>query len=242
MKKELTVVVPAYNEVTKLNVTASEILQSASNLLDRYEVIIVNDGSADGTAGVADALAEINRTHVKVIHLTENKGVGNAFAMGLRQASYQYITLIPGDHAFAKSGIDRLFGRVGAADLLVTYRANPNARSFLRCWLSRLATLLMKLLSGRAIRDAHSLFVYPVSVVRMISFSTGYGYHMETLARLLLTVERFEELPVELNPKPDESSGVMKIRTLVILGVTVLRLFYLRLTGRLARKYQDVSS
>jgi hypothetical protein len=105
-----------------------------------------------------------------------------------------------------------------------------------------LATLLLKLISGRAIRDAHSLFVYPVAVVRTMVFSTGYGYHMETLARLLLTVERFEELSVELNPKPDASSGVMKIRTLVILGATVLRLFHLRLTGRLARKYQDVSS
>lgn len=237
MKKELTVVVPAYNEVTKLDVTVTEILQSASKLLSSCEVIIVNDGSVDGTGAVADALVELNKPQVKVIHLTENKGVGNAFALGLQLANYSYITLVPGDHAFAKSGIDRLFGRVGAADLLVTYRANPNARTFLRRQLSRLATLLMKLISGRVVRDAHSLFVYPVAVARKIDFSTGYGYHMETLARLLLTVERFEELPVELNPKPDASSGVMKIKTLVKLGLTVLRLAVLRLSGNLSRKF-----
>jgi len=217
----------------RIEKTIREAIEPADRHLDSYEVVVVNDGSTDQTGAIADRLAATFNGRLRVIHLSENKGVGNAFAIALNESQHEYITLIPGDNAFSKTGIDGLFQRVGEADLVVSYRANPNARTFLRRRLSRTATFLMRLLSGKAIRDAHSLFVYPVRLVKEMSFSTGYGYHMETLVRLLSSVERFIELPVELNPKPDASSGVMKVGTLYRLGLTVCRLFLLKAQGRL---------
>jgi glycosyltransferase involved in cell wall biosynthesis len=226
-------VVPAYNEVTRLRLTVTELVEEAEHADLCYQVIIVNDGSVDGTAEVAEDLARERPGAISVIHQPVNLGVGRAFLAGLNVTDKRFITLVPGDNAFARSGIARLFAAAGSAELIVTYRSNPQARTFLRRWLSRFATLTLRLISGRAVRDAHSMFIYPVDVVRQFRFSAGYGYHMETLSRMLLVARTVREIPVELNPKPDASSGVMKVRTLLVLGATAVRLLLLRITGRL---------
>jgi len=233
MTKELTIVVPAYNEQDRLVKTVNEIVEVADKVLTSWELILVNDGSTDRTREVAESLRDIRPGEIQILDLQQNKGVGNAFLLGLSKASKEFITLIPGDNAFTISGVRTLFSSVGDAELVISYRSNPAARTFLRRWLSRFATLVLRLISGRQIRDAHSMFVYPVKVARQFKFSPGYGYHMETLSRMLLIANSVKEVPVELNPKPDASSGVMRMQTLYILGSTALRLLWLRITGRL---------
>lgn len=233
MTKDLTIVVPAYNEQNRLAKTVNEISEIADEVLTSWEIILVNDGSTDRTLEIASSLKDARPNNIQILDLPKNKGVGNAFLLGLGKASKEFITLIPGDNAFAMSGIRTLFSFVGDAELVISYRSNPAARTFFRRWLSRFATLVLRLISGRQIRDAHSMFVYPVRAVRKFKFSPGYGYHMETLSRMLLIANSLKEVPVELNPKPDASSGVMRMRTLCILGSTAIHLLWLRVTGRL---------
>src|SRR4051812_26980186 len=108
MAKRLTIVVPAFNEEAKLPTTVREILAEASLALDAYEVIVVNDGSADRTGAVADQLARDN-VAVRVVHQAVNRGVGAAFGIGLALARYEFLTLIPGDNAFHHSGLRAVF-------------------------------------------------------------------------------------------------------------------------------------
>ena len=234
--KKLSIVVPAYNEERNLEETIWEVYSCATKVLDAFEVIIVDDGSSDRTGEIADALAHQFSPAVKAVHFQQNRGVGAAYLEGLSMARYPYVTLVPGDNAFNKSGIERVFSRVGTCDLIVSYRTNPKARTTLRRWLSVLATLLMRGLTGRRIKDAHSLYVFPVELARKIDVPAGYSYHLESLCRLLLMAESYIEVPVELNPKCDQNSGVMKPRTLVTLAGAVLKLYALRITGRLLDK------
>lgn len=236
MDKKLTIVVPAYNEERSLEKTVSVVYSCAASFLRAFEVIIVDDGSSDRTGEIADALARRFSPAVKAVHFQENQGVGAAYREGLRMARYPYLTLVPGDNAFDKSGIERLFSRVGTCDLIISYRTNPEARTTLRRWLSVLATLLMRGLTGRRIKDAHSLYVFPVELARKIDVPAGYSYHLESLCRLLFMAESYIEVPVELNLKRDQNSGVMKPRTLVTLAGAVLKLYALRITGRLLDK------
>lgn len=233
MNRSLTIVIPAFNEEQRVEKVIIEVIESAERYLESYEIVVINDGSSDKTGEIADQIANSFNTNLKVIHIQSNRGVGNAFQIGLSMSCYHSITLIPGDNAFNKTGIESVFKRVGEADLIVTYRENFSERTFIRRKLSLIATFLVRMLSGKAIRDAHSLFVYPVSATRKIQFSLGYGYHMETLVRNLRKAEKFIELPVQLNPKPDVSSGVMKFRTLISLLATVCSLFLLKFSGRL---------
>lgn len=224
MSAGLTVVVPAWNEQRRLAVTVEEVVAAARRQLHAFEIIIVNDGSTDGTAAVAEQLAA-RFPDVSVVHHRTNLGVGAAYHTGLTRAGFPYLTLVPGDNAFHVTGLDAVFALVGKVPMVVTYRANPRARSPLRRLLSRCCTAGMRLVTGKPIRDAHSLYVFPVEEARQVQRNTGYGYHIETLSTLLRGGVPFAEVPVVLNPRPDSSSKVMRLGVLVRLIATMGRQF-----------------
>lgn len=225
MSVGLTVIVPAWNEETRLATTVAEVLRAARQRLRTFEIIIVNDGSTDGTARVADDLAARFR-RVSVVHHAANRGVGAAYRTGLSRARYPYLTLVPGDNAFHHSGLEMVFALVGTIEMIVTYRENPRARTPLRRLLSRCCTLGMRLVTGQPIRDAHSLYVFPVALARQVRPNAGYGYHIETLSTLLRGGVPYVEAPVRLNPRPDSSSKVMRLSVLARLIATMVRQFF----------------
>ncbi len=222
MSAGLTVVVPAWNEEQRLTSTVEEIIATANQHLHAYEVIIVNDGSTDQTAEVSEGLAT-RFPGIHVVHHPVNHGVGAAFHTGLSLARHPYLTLVPGDNAFHPSGLATVFALVGQTEMIVSYRANPQARTPFRRLLSRLCTLSMRLVAGQPIRDAHSLYVFPVGLARQVPRNTGYGYHIETLSTLLRSGVSYREVPVVLNPRPDSSSKVMRFGVLMRLMATMAR-------------------
>jgi len=224
MLARLTVVVPAWNEERRLAATVGEVVAAARRHLAAFEVIVVDDGSTDGTAAVAERLAE-RFPCVSVVRHPTNRGVGAAFRTGLSRAKYPYLTLVPGDNAFHPSGLDAVFALVGKVEMVVSYRANPRARTPTRRLLSRCCTLGMRLVTGKPIRDAHSLYVFPVAQARQVRPNSGYGYHIETLSTLLRGGVPYAEVPVRLNPRPDSSSKVMRLGVLARLIATMGRQF-----------------
>ena len=224
MATGLTVVVPAWNEERRLATTVTEVVAAARRHLTDFEVIIVDDGSTDGTAAAAKQLA-VKFQCVSVVRHEANLGVGAAFHTGLTRARFPYLSLVPGDNAFHVSGLDAVFSRVGKVEMVVTYRANPRARTPMRRLLSVCCTRAMRLVTGQPIRDAHSLYVFPVAQARQVRRNTGYGYHIETLSTLLRGGVPFAEVPVRLNPRPDSSSKVMRLGVLARLIATMGRQF-----------------
>jgi dolichol-phosphate mannosyltransferase len=231
MGGELTVVVPALNEEVRLAATVAEAVQAARRHLSAFEVIIVNDGSTDRTGQTAEKLAA-RYPWVSVVHFPTNRGVGAAYHEALRLARFPYLTLIPGDNAFHQTGLDTVFRQVGRHPMVVSYRANPRARTRTRLLLSKCCTTAMRILTGCPIRDAHSLYVFPVAQARQVPRNTGYGYHIETLSTLLRARIPYTEVPVLLNPRPDSSSKVMRLGVLVPLLWTMARLYLGRLVFR----------
>jgi glycosyltransferase involved in cell wall biosynthesis len=224
----LTIVVPAYNEAGRIADTIAGVTTVARELLEDYEVIVVNDGSRDGTGEVARAAAT-GDARVRVVDQPANRGVGAAFILGLHAAHQPYITLVPGDGAFSESALRNVFAAAGSAAMVVSYRENMEVRTPLRRMLSVLCTLLMRLATGKPVRDAHSMYVFPVVLARKIRVQAGYGYHIEMLGRLLTICGDYVEVPALLTPKPDASSGVMRPRVLWTLGTTMLRLMLWRI-------------
>lgn len=225
--RSLTILVPAYNEQDRLPITVREAFEQARATLDAFEIIIINDGSKDHTDKVAERLAR-TYPHVQVRHQPVNLGVGAAYRTGLEMARYPFLTLIPGDNAFHHTGVRSVFEQVGQADLVISYRHNPRARTPLRRVLSRFATMALRILTGASVRDAHSMYVWPVDLIRRIPVNAGYGYHIETLSTLLQSGLSFVEVPVLLNPKPDASSGVMRPQVLASMIYTMARLYLRR--------------
>ncbi|MBU3540832.1 glycosyltransferase family 2 protein [Polynucleobacter sp. UB-Tiil-W10] len=216
-QRQLTIVIPAYCEQDRLALTTNEVISAALETLDDFEVIIINDGSTDNTRAVADILATKHKC-VSVIHFETNRGVGAAYRAGLEAARYGNISLVPGDQAFEKSGLLDLFSAVGKADMIISYSANPRARSPVRRQLSRICTMQLRITTRCWLRDGHSLYVWPVKLARSINIPPDYSYHLVTLVSLLQKVTTYAELPVTLTPKPDEFSRVLRLGTVATLA------------------------
>ncbi len=233
-EKCLSIGIPAFNEADKIKNTLLSIYKIAKETLDRFEILVVDDGSTDQTYAYALEAAHQLGAEIYVIRKEINQGVGSAFHLFLERAQFPYICLIPGDNAYTSDGIRGLFSAVGTTPLVISFRGAMKQRTKLRFVLSKIATAYVSLLVGKKICDAHSLFVFPVDETRKLNIkNTDYGYHMETLSRLLLRHDHFYEVPVELTPAPDASSGVMRPRILWRLGLTMLKLIALRLVNKL---------
>ncbi len=221
--KRLTIVVPAYCEAERLGDTVADVVAAAQATLDEFEVFVVNDGSTDGTRAVADEAAA-RFPNVTAIHFPVNRGVGAAFAAGLDRARFESISLVPGDRAFEREGLSALFAAVGTADMVISYRSNPETRTPVRLIMSRFYTLQMRATTRCAIRDGSSLFIWPVALTRSAPIPSDYTYHLVTMVRLLQSVSSYTELPVKMTPKPDHNSRVMNLRVILRLATSLSKL------------------
>src|ERR1044071_1095338 len=94
----LSIVVPGFNEADNLPLVVDDIVRTldVSTLAGRYEILLVNDGSSDGSERVVDELA---RTHacVRGFHHERNLGLGAGLKTGYRASRGEFVTFIPGD-------------------------------------------------------------------------------------------------------------------------------------------------
>ena len=97
LRRSISVLVPALNEVDNLRPTVETLLRALSETADEFEIIVVDDGSSDGTKELADRLAaEISR--VRVLHNERPRGIGHAYMRGCEVARGDHFVYIPGDN------------------------------------------------------------------------------------------------------------------------------------------------
>ncbi len=222
--KRLTIVIPALNEQEKIAETIDGVLPSARNLLDDFEIILIDDGSTDDTGAIMDRYAA-EEPRIKVVHHVQRQGVGAGFKSALQRAKFNAITLIPGDHAFEDQGIARMFKAAGAADIVITHRDNQSDRSLNRSFQSHSLRFLLNFTFGFRLFDYHSMIIYPVKWLRQIPVKAdGYGYQICALISLLQLGLTHVQVPVSLNAELKGSSRALRPRTYFELGVTILSL------------------
>lgn len=173
--RSLSLILPAYNEQPTLAAVVRDITAAAEATLDDYEVLIVNDGSTDGTGVVADTLA-LWPSLVRVFHQTRNRGITAAYARGLDAARCPFVTFLPADGEIAPASIRAFFAAIGTADLIVTYHANPEARPWHRRLLTWGATTLVNRLFGFQLRYYQGPCIYPTPLARRLPRTAGGFY------------------------------------------------------------------
>ena len=151
----ISVVIPAFNEAAVIGTVVSSLRDAAP----WREVLVVDDGSADGTAGAAAAAG------ARVVTHPYNKGNGAAVKTGIRAAAGEWILIADGDGQHQPSDVVRVAGRLGPFDLVVGTRdagaQASHGRRLGNAMLNRLASYLAErpipdLTSGlRAARREH---------------------------------------------------------------------------------------
>jgi glycosyltransferase involved in cell wall biosynthesis len=122
----LSVFFPVYNEVEALPQLIERSLDVLGSLgLAAFEIIIVDDGSSDGSAKVADTFAKAD-PRVRVIHHKQNLGYGAALVSGFGAAAYEWVAYTDGDGQFDLGDIRKFFDPSTRVDVVLGYRRSRN--------------------------------------------------------------------------------------------------------------------
>ncbi len=199
---ELSIFFPCYNEEANVERVVRAAMEAAGRYADRFEVIVVNDGSRDRTGEIAERLAAEHPGVVRAVHNQPNLGYGGAVARGLREARYQWIFFTDGDGQFDIRELDKLIGLLEKCDFAVGYRMN-RADPLIRkinayCW-----GVLVRALFGLKVRDIDCAFkLLPKSLVDQIELrSHGALISTELLARARYRGLRIAEIGVNHYPR-----------------------------------------
>jgi len=147
----ISVFLPSHNEEGNVERVVRGFLTELPKIARDYEVIVVDDGSADKTGEIADRLASEN-THVKVVHHEVNRGYGGAVISGIRAASMPYVLLADGDGQFDPREVEKLAAFMPEYDVVVGRRVR-RADHLGRRINGQAWTMLVRILFGISITD-----------------------------------------------------------------------------------------
>lgn len=158
------VVLPTYNEADNLPALAAAVLALP---LDNVQIIVVDDASPDGTGEAANRLAARHPGRIRVLHRTEERGLGRAYVAGFRlalQLGAQYIVQMDADFSHSPADVPRLLYAAESADLVIGSRYVEGGaldvhwnwwRRFLSWWANR---VWAQLFLGTTVQDATAGF------------------------------------------------------------------------------------
>lgn len=200
------VIVPTYNEATNI----SALLEAVLELPPRFHLLVIDDGSPDGTAGLVRE-AQARPEYQGRIHLLERPaklGLGTAYLQGFAWAlerGYPRICQMDADFSHDPADLLRLLGVTSGAGLAVGTRYMPGGGSqgwsWFRRFLSRSANLYARLVTRVPLRDLtggfkcyrrETLAALPLGEIR----SEGYAFQIETTVKAVRAGFRAVEVPI----------------------------------------------
>jgi dolichol-phosphate mannosyltransferase len=221
MSGEPWLILPTYNEIENLQAivaAAGDALAGAAP--DGYRILIVDDGSPDGTGQLADRLAG-EHLWVQVLHRTEKNGIGPAYLAGFRHALDQgagYVMEMDSDFSHDPADLPRLLQAVyDGADLALGSRYVPGGDvvdwGLLRRFISEGGSTYARLVLGLHVRDLTGGFkCFRRDVLEAIHFdgvrSQGYAFQVELTYRAAQAGFRVVEVPIVFR---DRQQGTSKM-------------------------------
>jgi glycosyltransferase involved in cell wall biosynthesis len=190
---EISIVIPVYNEEESLPLLAAEIQGAMRPLGLSYEVICVDDGSTDGSAGVLRRLAREDPT-VRVLHQRRNAGQSAALDAGFRFARGGIVVTLDADLQNDPADIPRLLALMDDWDVVSGVRTHRQD-SWLRRASSQVANRVRNRLTHDAVTDVGcSLRACRAEVLRRVPMFAGMHRFLPTL--LKMQGARATEIPV----------------------------------------------
>ncbi|KKQ74243.1 MAG: Glycosyltransferase [Candidatus Woesebacteria bacterium GW2011_GWB1_38_5b] len=201
----LSVFFPAYNEEANLESTVKKAQKVLEKIADRWEIIIVNDGSKDKTPIIAKNLSDQD-TRIKVISHDPNRGYGAAFKSGLYAARYPWITFTDSDGQFDFREITEFIKkqRDTEADLVIGYYKKRRV-SKSKILTSKMWEMVVFLLFGLHVKDIDCGFKFiskkVVDALPKLESERGAFISSEFLIKAKKKGFKIVEIPVTHYPR-----------------------------------------
>jgi glycosyltransferase involved in cell wall biosynthesis len=204
----VSIVVPAYNEAATLGAGIAAVTDQLAELAAeyRFETVIVDDGSTDGTGAIAAALAA-DREGMRVVGHAANRGLGAALRTGFAATRGEVVVVLDADMSYAPWHVPRLLAALRAGGAAVAaaspYAPGGSVRGVprLRLALSVAANRLLRAASGGAVTTATGMVrAYDGAFIRSLRFTAdGMEVNAEIVRHALRAGARIVEVPACLD-------------------------------------------
>ncbi len=229
------VVIPTYNEKDNISLIIPEVLRQDPCL----EVLVVDDGSPDGTGDIVEAMSAEN-PKVNLLRRAGKMGLGSAYVTGFKWAlerDYERVFEMDADFSHKPSDLPRLLLAAEDADLVLGSRYNEKKIGVVnwdwkRLLLSYFANLYTRLVTGLPVKDATGGFkCFRRTALESLDLSNmksdGYCFQIETTFKIWKKGLRVKEIPIVFT---DRVRGVSKMS-----GGIISEAFFLVLKLRFKR-------
>lgn len=154
----ISVILPVHNEQDNIKKTVEDSLDflSCQESFGEYEIIVVDDGSTDGTAHILKELAG-SIEGLKVVTHSKNLGYGRALVSGVRQARFSWVFMMDADGQFKISSLGDMLKFISDYDIITGYRYK-RSDPFYRVFIGKVYTALACLLFGLRLKDINCGF------------------------------------------------------------------------------------
>ena len=218
MEFNVSIVIPAHNEAEKIAGVLQKIKRILDNTSERYEIIVINDGSTDDTGQRA------RTTGVKVIDHAENLGYGHSLKDGIREASGKLILIIDADGTYDIDKIPEMIALAEEADLVVGKRIfhQKDIRNF-KHLMREYFRNHTKYYSGVGIEDLNSgqrIFRRRDIIDSLNNYPDGFSFTSTMTVLYILKKKKIIYTPVEYHHKGRDSKFKSCFNFLSIIKLT----------------------
>lgn len=229
-KTGVTVIVPCFNEETMVAATVDAIARTLSRAERPFEVIIIDDGSTDGTTSAIATLS--GRSHVTVLRNPRNRGYGYSLKRAVGEARHELIAITDADGTYPNERLDELVALMTDADMVVGARTGnavhvPMFRRPAKWALRRIAEYLAE----TRIPDLNSgMRVMKRSLIRRFLSILPDGFSFTTTITLALLTHGYDVRYVSIDyAKRVGRSSIRPVRdTLNFFSLIVRTVMYFR--------------
>ena len=215
----------AFNEAESLAEVTSEIRDSLERLGRPWEMVSVNDGSADATGSIADGLAS-ESSAVRAVHHPVNQGLGAVYRTGFAEVTSEFVTFLPADGQIPASSIAPFVAAMDAgADMVLGTIPDRPVPLYVRM-LSSGERLLYRLLFG-SFPAFQGMLMFRRSLLDAVELtSTGRGWTviMELIVRTARRGASLAHVETGLDARRSGESKVTNLRTILSNFRQVLQL------------------
>jgi len=230
---KISVIMPAFNESENIIKNLKEVVATLSGLQYDYEVIVVDDGSSDGTHLHALRVAVEHPELVRIVRYDLNQGKGNALIAGFSYARGDTIVFLDADMDLHPSQLPVFFGIMSSsdADAVIGSKRHPDSRvnyPLIRQFYSFGYYSLVRILFGLPLRDTQTgLKVFRRALLDDVFprvLAKRFAFDIELLSIAHRLGYKIKDAPVELEFQ--RAMGRITLRHIWVIGLDTLAIFY----------------
>jgi len=216
--------VPAYNEANSIGHTITRLREIMDHTSSVYEIIVIDDGSGDDTAALAESMG------VQVVRHPANGGYGRALKTGMRTAQYEWCAIVDADGTYPLERFPDLLRFIPSFDMVV------GARTGKYYWESTGKALgrqvlggLVAYTTGTEIPDVNSgmrIFRKEIALAHVKRISSGFSFTTTLTLAMLLEEHFVRYVPIEYHPRVGSSKVRLWSDTLRMIQILVIAILY----------------